>query len=127
MSGPIFGESSGSRMIAVGPFAIGTTGDTSVAVPFSSYTVRRATLYGASASLALTTALVSLRTAAAGAGSAIVSSQIPTVLTAATVILDSTIALTGAQTASTLFLRVVQGLTPTVATCKCILEVQSLP
>lgn len=127
MSGTILGESAGALLIPVSAFDIGATGDTSVPIPYSSYVVRGLTLYGASASLAATSALVSLRTASGGGGSAIVNGQAPTALTAATVVLDATLALTTVQTATVLFLRVVQGLTPTAGTCKAVLEIQPLP
>lgn len=127
MSGTILGEMAGAVQIPIGPFDIGTTGDTTVAVPFASYAVRRLTLYGASANLAATTALVSLRTAAGGGGTGIVSGQAPAALTAADVILDATLAVTTSQTAASLFLRIVQGLTPVAGTCRAVVEVQPLP
>jgi len=69
------------------------------------YIVRK--LYFNNASAAPTLATVDLRTAAAGAGSAIVSAQVLSTLSSAGVVLDSTLALTTAQTAPSLVVRAV--------------------
>lgn len=127
MSGTAIGEHAGSLQIPVPAFDAGTTGDTAISVPFGSYVVRRLTLYGASVSFAASTATVDLRTASGGGGSAIVSAAATTGLTTASVIVDPSLALTTAQTAGTLFLRVVQGVAPVSGTLKAVLEIQPLP
>lgn len=105
-----------------------TTGDTAVAIPFARYAVRRVVVYDPSANLAATTAALSLRDAAAGAGNAIVSAQALTALTGATVLLDATITLAAlVLTAPQLFIRIVQGISPVSGTIKVIIEVTPLP
>lgn len=127
MSGTAIGEHSGSLQIPVAAFDAATTGDTAVAVPFNSYVVRRLTLYGASANFAASTATVDLRTAGGGGGSAIVSAAPITGLIAAGIVVDPSLALTTAQSAGTLYLRVVQGAVPVSGTLKAVLEIQPLP
>lgn len=88
------------------------------------YIVRRLTFDNASATPTLST--VSLRTAAAGGGTAIVNAQALVSLNGATVFLDSTLAVTAnTQTASSLVLRAVAaaGLASTV---DCTLEIEPL-
>lgn len=114
--------------IAVPAFDAATTGDTAVTIPFAKYVVRRVTIYDPSANLAATTAALSLRDAAAGAGNAIVSAQALTVLTSGTVPLDATLALASLLlTTATLYLRIVQGVAPVTGTVKVVIEVQPLP
>lgn len=127
MSGTLLGEHGGSLQIPVAAFSAAVTGDVAVSIPFASYVVRRVTLYGASVNLATSSATVDLRTASAGGGSAIVSAQVVTGLTAATVIVDPAIAIGTIQTAAVLFLRIVQGVAPVAGTIKAIIEVQPLP
>lgn len=115
-------------LLSVSGIDAGTTGDTAVPVPFSRYLVRAVTACGASANLAATTATLSLRTAAAGAGTAIVALQPLTSLASASVAADLTLAVTAtAQTAGTLFLRIVQGLTPVAGTINVVIEITPLP
>lgn len=115
--------------IEVPAFDVSTTGDApTVAIPFAQYRVSRVTLYGASASLATSTATVDLRTSAAGAGTAIVAGQALTSLTASLLGLDATLATPGTVfTAGQLFLRITQGVAPVAGTVKAVIEVQPLP
>lgn len=128
MSGVLIGEHGGSLQIPVSALDAAATGDTPVSIPFARYMVRRVTVYDPSANLAATTAALSLRDAAAGAGTAIVSAQALTALTGGSVLLDATLALASlVLTAATLYLRIVQGVAPVAGTVKVILEVQPLP
>ncbi len=87
------------------------------------YRVRRLTV--TNASISLTTATFSLRTQAAGAGTAIVNDQALAALTAAEKVTEPTLAVTDSQTAVTLVLRcnTAQG---AAATADFILELESL-
>lgn len=105
-----------------------TTGDTAIPVPFARYVVRRFTVYDPSANLGATTATVSLRDAAAGAGNAVVSAQALAGLTGGAVLLDAPLALASlVLTAATLYLRIVQGVAPVTGTIRAVIEVQPLP
>lgn len=89
------------------------------------YRVLKLTGYGAS--ISLTTATLSLHTAAAAGGTALVSAQALSPLTATTKIADLTLAVTtDYQTAATLYVRNVtaQG---AAATCNFVLEIVELP
>lgn len=89
------------------------------------YIVRRLTFDNASGTPTLAT--ISLRTAASGGGSAIVSGQALAALNGATVFLDSTLAITtNTQTASTLYLRNVVAAGGAM-TCDATLEIVPLP
>lgn len=128
MTGVVICEMSSMYHLPISGVDAATTGDTPIAIPFSNYLVRRITITGATANLAATTATASLRTAAADAGTAIVSLQALTALVAAATILDATLAVTAvAQTASTLYFRIVQGVSPVAGAINVVLEVQPLP
>ena len=89
------------------------------------YRVVKLTAYDAS--ISLTTATISLRTAAAGGGTALVNAYALSPLTASTKFADATLAVTDTyQTAGTLYLRNVaaQG---AAATCSFVLELIELP
>jgi hypothetical protein len=89
------------------------------------YIVRRLTFDNASATPTLST--VSLRTATGGGGTAIVSAQALSTLSATTTFVDSTLAVTTtAQTASTLTLRAVAA-AGGAATVDATLEITPLP
>jgi hypothetical protein len=116
------------RDLAVPAFNAATTGDTERAIPLAQYLLRRVTVYGATANLAATTATLEIRTAAAGGGAALVAAVLLTGLTAAGISIDLTLAAPGTVlTASSLFLRIVQGVAPVAATVKAVFEVQPLP
>jgi hypothetical protein len=90
----------------------------------AAYRVRRLTVLNASTSLTLAT--LDLRTAAAGAGVAIVAAQALATLTGSGLAFDATLAVTtGIQTVASLIPRVVtsQG---GAATCDLILEIEDL-
>jgi hypothetical protein len=90
----------------------------------ASYRVRR--LIALNGSISLTLATVDLRTAAAGAGTAIVAAQALSPITGAGLAIDLTLAVTtGIQTASSLVMRAVtaQG---AAATCDFLLEIDDL-
>jgi hypothetical protein len=89
------------------------------------YRVTKLTVYDASTSL--TTATLSLYTAAAAGGTAIISAFAPTACSAAAKFVDATLAVTADyQTAATLYIRNVtaQG---GAATASFLLEVEELP
>lgn len=93
----------------------------------SKYIVRRFTVDNASTSLAISAATVDLRTAASGAGTAIVSGQLVTALTGATKFADMTLAVTAdTQTAATLYIRCVLA-HGGAATVDMTIEVTPLP
>lgn len=90
----------------------------------SKYAVRRLTLFDASTSLTLAT--LDLRTAAAGAGNAVVAAFALAALTAASKFIDATLAITADyQTAASLIVRAVtaQG---GAATVSAVLEIEDL-
>jgi len=123
VSGTAIGEHSGPLLLSVPAFDVGTTGDNaSIAIPFPQYLLSRVWLYGASANLSTSTSALSIRTASGGGGTAIVSSQILTGLTAAGVTVSLPVAVSALQTATLLFLRIIQGLTPVAGTVKALLE-----
>jgi len=87
----------------------------------------RVWLYGASANLLTTTATLSIRTASGGSGTALVSGQILTGLTAAGITVAVTVAVSAIQTATPLFFRITQGVTPVAGTVKALLELIPAP
>lgn len=90
----------------------------------ASYVVRRLTALNGSTSLTLAT--LDLRTAAAGAGTAIAATAALAAITGAAIAADVTLAITtGIQTASSLVARVVTG-QGAPATCDLILEIADL-
>jgi len=89
------------------------------------YIVRRFTVDNASATPTLST--IALRTATGGGGTAIVTAQALSTLSAATTFIDATLAVTtSAQTASTLTIRAVAA-AGTTSTCDFTLEIVPLP
>jgi hypothetical protein len=91
----------------------------------SKYIVRRLTFDNASGTPTLAT--ISLRTAASGSGSAIVSGQALAGLSSTAIFLDSTLAIsTNTQTANTLYLRNVVAAGSGI-TCDATLEIMPLP
>lgn len=100
--------------------------DNAIAVPYPKYIIRRVTIYDASTSLAVSVATVGLFTGAGGTGTTLVTPATMTTLTASTIFVDSTLAVTNSyQTAQPLYVRNVLA-HGSAATVSVKLEIQPL-